>query len=453
MTSRRRIVIVDDEESIRTLLVHTLPRDEFELFTFGEAPEALRLLPELRPDLILCDVMMPDMDGHTFFQEVKRLDGLRQVPFLFLSAVSAPDAIVASMEAGADDFVNKPFSPARLLAKVRAVLRLAGRTAPYAEERRQDALSGELGPRGTLPLVKFCETVRLSGRLSVTALGVERWAAFLGGELVAAGGEPDAPGEEPIDLLLAMGAGHYEITQNRLDPAALAALSVAEASTAPPAEEAAPAHPPGGLLTRLDVRGESVTVQTEAENRPDFTVTTVITRAGHVIRKIESGWPHPLQRRDDQSAAEAHVHRQHERVTAAVRELQRPAPGAGAARVDGALLAWAVSFVAEQARDLLGAVMTVALLRRTHKRAAQDYDVLRELRLGPDGRVTIDPARAALPPVAVRAVAAWLRAFLEESGAMVEKAGKIRVRQATRMMENDLERLGFYTALGEAPGP
>ncbi len=453
MSNRRRIVIVDDEEAIRSMLVHTLPGDEFELFTFGQAPEALRLLPELRPDLILCDVMMPDMDGHAFFQEVKRLDGLRQVPFLFLSAVNATDEIVATMEAGADDFVNKPFSPARLLAKVRAVLRLAGRTAPFAEERRHDALAGEIGARGTLPLVKFCETVRLSGRLTVTAPGLERWAAFLGGELVAAGSEPDTPGEEPIDLLLAMTSGHYEITQNRLDPAALAALSVAEAGAAPVAEEAAPAHPPGGLLTRLDVRGDSVTVQTEAENRPDFTVTTVITRGGHVIRKIESGWPHPQQRGDDQAAAEAHVQRQHERVTSAVRELQRPAPGAGQARVDGALLAWAVSFVAEQARDLLGAVMTVALLRRTHKRLVQDFDLLRELRVGPDGRVTIDPARAALPPVAVRAVAGWLKAFLDESGALVEKAGRIRVRQATRMMEADLERLGFYTALGEPAGP
>jgi len=302
--------------------------------------------------------------------------------------------------------------------------------------------------------------VRLSGRLTVTAPGIERWAEFLGGELIQAGGRPEVPGEDPIDLLLTMPEGEFRIEQRQLDAAQLRALEdglpvAAVAAPTAPSEspDEAPAHLPGGLVARLDVRGQSVTIQTEAENRPDFTVTTLITRGGQVLRKIESAWPNPLQRRSDQTAAEAQVRRQHERVTGSVRDLAQEAPAAAQgtpAAVDGALLAWAMSFVAEQARDVLGAVMTVALLRRTHRQLLRDHDSLRALRVGPDGRVTVERERAALPASGVAAVAAWVTAFLGEAGALAEKAGRIKVRLATRMMEADLEKIGFYAALAAA---
>jgi hypothetical protein len=208
------------------------------------------------------------------------------------------------------------------------------------------------------------------------------------------------------------------------------------------------------------VRGQDVEIQTEAENRPNFTVTTILTRAGQVIRKIESAWPHPLQRKSDEEAARIQAERQHERVVATVRELGHEgataaaarAPDAAAASVDGALLAWAVSFVAEQARDMLGSVMTTTLLRRTYTRLVRERDVLKAFRIAADGRVSVDAARALLPEAAVAAAAAWVTALLAESGAMIARAGKIKVRQATRMMEADLEKVGFYQALGEAGG-
>lgn len=453
MTTPKKIVSVDDDLHIRKLIEHILRPPEFEVFSFGDGRDALMKLHDIAPDLIIADVMMPEMDGRTFFQVVKRSQQLRHVPFIFLSALHATDQIVATMEAGADDFVSKPFSPVRLIAKIRAVLRLAGRTGAYAEDRRHDELSGNLGPKGTLPLVKFCESVRLSGRLSITSPSCERWAEFLGGELVEARSKPEVAGEDPIDLLLSMTQGTYRIEQHRLDAAELRAVEKDHADVddedAAPSPEG-PAHVPGGLLTKLDVRGVAVTIQTEAENRPDFAVTTVITRKGQVIRKIESAWPHPLQRRGDQAAAEAQVRRQHERVVATVGDLavQVPAPAGGAAPVDGALLAWATTFVVEQARDLLGSVMTVAILRRTLNRLIREHETLRAFRVSADGRVVVDRERAVLSGAAVPAVAAWVSAFLSEAGALAEKAGKIKVRQATRMMEADLERIGFYAALG-----
>jgi hypothetical protein len=114
--------------------------------------------------------------------------------------------------------------------------------------------------------------------------------------------------------------------------------------------------------------------------------------------------------------------------------------------VDASLLAWALSFVAEQARDHLGAVMEGALLRRSLRETARQHPVLRAFRVSDDGRVTVGDAAAAAGPEAVPAVAAWTRAFLESAAAQVDRVRC--VRGVTRMMEADLERCGYYAALG-----
>lgn len=458
MTAPKRIVVVDDDAHIRRLLHDLLPAPEFEVSSFADARDALARLPELRPDLIVCDVLMPQMDGRSFFRLVKKSDAAKQVPFIFLSGVQSNEEIANTLDAGADDFVNKPFHPRRLQAKVRAVLRMSARAGSAQEP--PDALAGSMSATGTLPLLKFCEDSRLTGRLAVESGGRRRWADFLGGEMVHAGGEQEAPGEDPLDALLAMEGGTYRIEQKRLDAQALedAEQRVREGRAEPAAQPAEfAALIPGGRLSRVDVRGTNVEIQTEGENRPNFTVTTVVARGGAVLRKIETSWQHPLKRTEDQEVARSQIDRQHDRVVATIRELslegapRRTGPGVPEPGVDASLLAWAASFIAEQARDSLGSVMTVALLRRTHRRMVRERESLRAFRIAEDGRVTADAAAgASVPRDAVGAVAAWAAAFLSEAAGLVEKVGAIRIRQATRMMEGDLEAIGFYEALEKA---
>lgn len=102
------------------------------------------------------------------------------------------------------------------MAKVRATLCLAGRLA--ARGAREDWLSGAVGEGGTLALVKFCEDLRLTGRLTAESGGRQHWAEFRGGELVQAGSE--AAGEDALDTLLAVCFGTYLIQQKRLSPEA-----------------------------------------------------------------------------------------------------------------------------------------------------------------------------------------------------------------------------------------
>jgi DNA-binding response OmpR family regulator len=396
--------------------------------------------------------MMPDMDGRTFLKVVKRSQDLREVPFIFLSAVKEVDEIVQAYEVGADDFVDKPFHLARLMAKVRAILRMAERRGP-------DALTGPVRGEGPLALLKFCEDSHLTGRLTVVAGGQERWADFLGGEVVHAGGSPEEPDADPLDALLAVRTGTYRIEQRRLDrrgvEAALARGQREADGTAerPPdspevEDEGQPPSLPEGRLSRVVVRGREVQVQTEAANRPVFTVTTVMARDGQVLRKIDSAWQHALKRREDVELARAQIERQHERVVATLRELGREAPPAAAAgeAVDPSLLAWALSFVSEQVRHHLGAVMTVALLRRTHKSLWREQPLLRSFRVAEDGRVQVEGGAEALPPAAVLAVAAWTSSFIDAAAELVERVRGLRLRTVTRMMEAELERVGFYGA-------
>jgi hypothetical protein len=203
-----------------------------------------------------------------------------------------------------------------------------------------------------------------------------------------------------------------------------------------------------------EVDGEKLQVQTEADNRPDFTITTVVIRGGQVIRKTERSWDHPLQRREDVDLARAQIDRQHQLVLETLRDVPAAeAPSAGPDPAKAAsLMAWALSFIVEAARGYLGGVTAVALLRRTHKRLSAEHPVLRPFQAGENGRVTSELQGPADARELVEATALWAAAFLAETGLKVEKTGGLSMRRVTRMIEGELEGAGFYSAFDAAYG-
>jgi CheY-like chemotaxis protein len=450
----RRIVVLDDDPLILQLARHALTPPEFEVVTFSDPRDALMKLHELRPSLIICDVTMPTMDGRTFFQVVKRSESLRNVPFIFLSGLPNNDEILSILEAGADDFLSKPFPVARLAAKVRALLRLTERVAADAGQAGATA-SGAVGPAGTIPLLKFCEDYRLTGRLTVENGGRKRWAEFRGGDLVQAGGDPAPAGEDALDALLAMSAGTYRIDQARLDTGALAELQsrLGEAPKPPEIATETPPPMPPGRLSMVEAGGDKLQIQTEAENKPLFTVTTVVVRDGQVLRRIENAWHHPLQRRDDLELAHSQIRQQHERVEKSVRELTLEGGTRGATRsvgipgVEASLLAWALSFISEQAQSRLGMATTVALLRRTQRDLQPRHPPLQHFHVAENGRVVSDlPARSELLPEAVASMAGWAKTFLALAGTKAEDLARLPIRHVTKMIEEPLQKAGFYAA-------
>jgi two-component system OmpR family response regulator len=118
------LLIVDDEENLRSMLAAALQHHGFTVTTARNGREALAAIPNDRPDLVLLDVMMPDLDG---FEVCRRLraDGDR-TPVLFLTARDATEDKVRGLTVGGDDYVTKPFSVEEILARIRTILRRVG---------------------------------------------------------------------------------------------------------------------------------------------------------------------------------------------------------------------------------------------------------------------------------------------------------------------------------------
>ncbi|MET8339322.1 response regulator transcription factor [Streptosporangium canum] len=115
-----RLLVVDDEPNIRELLSASLRRSGFEVVTAADGREAVHFAERIRPDLVVLDVMLPDMDGFTVAGRLREMGG--QMPVVFLTARDATDDKVAGLRV-ADDYVTKPFSLEEVLARIRAVLR------------------------------------------------------------------------------------------------------------------------------------------------------------------------------------------------------------------------------------------------------------------------------------------------------------------------------------------
>jgi len=118
-----RILVVDDEEPIADLVATTLRYEGFDVATAASGSEALAKARTFRPDAVVLDVMLGDLDGYEVLRRMG--DGGRTVPTLFLTARDTPEDRVRGLTLGADDYIGKPFSLAELVARVRAVLRRA----------------------------------------------------------------------------------------------------------------------------------------------------------------------------------------------------------------------------------------------------------------------------------------------------------------------------------------
>lgn len=116
----RTILVVDDEERMARFIRLNLEHDGFHVIEAYRGMQAIQILRDALPDLILLDVMMPDIDG---FEVLRLVREISTVPVIMLTAKGEEDDRVRGLELGADDYVTKPFSPRELVSRVRAVLR------------------------------------------------------------------------------------------------------------------------------------------------------------------------------------------------------------------------------------------------------------------------------------------------------------------------------------------
>lgn len=109
MKTKKKILLIDDENVWLEAMEHALKSESYNIVTADSGRIALSKLSKVKPDLILSDVRMPDMNGYDFFEKVKANPKLNKVPFVFMSALDDYDAKRVAINIGADDYVVKPF--------------------------------------------------------------------------------------------------------------------------------------------------------------------------------------------------------------------------------------------------------------------------------------------------------------------------------------------------------
>ena len=136
------VLIVEDQPDLRDLVVHHIEAAGWAALACGSGLEALHLARHRQPDLVLLDVMLPDLSGVEVCRRLRADPGSREVPVIMLTARGAESDRVAGFEAGADDYVPKPFSTRELMLRVRAVLRRHSAGLPGPADTPSPSLQG-----------------------------------------------------------------------------------------------------------------------------------------------------------------------------------------------------------------------------------------------------------------------------------------------------------------------
>jgi two-component system, cell cycle response regulator len=185
------ILVADDEPVNRALIQRRLEREGYQVLTARNGSEAVELASELLPDLVLLDVMMPEMDGMDACRLLKETEATRDIPVIFLSARDETAMKVNGLSLGADDYISKPFEAEELIARVHVAIRLkrerdqlrnnaeeASLRAEIAQERAMtDALTGLLNRYGLQHVLarEHAEARRYSRSLSCLVIDLDNF--------------------------------------------------------------------------------------------------------------------------------------------------------------------------------------------------------------------------------------------------------------------------------------
>lgn len=126
-----KILVVDDEASIRRIVAYRLQQVGYQVLTATNGLEALEIFNQAYPDLVIVDLMLPEMGG---FELTEQIRAKSYVPLIILSAANDESSIIRGLELGADDFVKKPFSPRELEVRIKGLLKRIGRVHPQEEQ-------------------------------------------------------------------------------------------------------------------------------------------------------------------------------------------------------------------------------------------------------------------------------------------------------------------------------
>ena len=136
----KRILVIDDREDIRSIVAATLVLAGYSVRGASDGRQGIMMVVEERPDLILCDINMPGMDGYRTLEAIRRCPGTADIPFILMTGSVEKSEFRRAMNCGADDYLSKPFAMSQMLASVKT--RLERHAQRYGHKDFSQAMSG-----------------------------------------------------------------------------------------------------------------------------------------------------------------------------------------------------------------------------------------------------------------------------------------------------------------------
>lgn len=205
-----KIFVVDDEVNLLNILKIQLGRAGYEVATFTAGSDAINQIVQKMPDLLIVDYMMPVMDGLEFTRKVKEDPATRSVPIIILSALNQTSEKLKTFEAGAEDYITKPYDIKELLARIRsAIARSKVQRPAQPEAPPKEGLTGRLSTISLPNLIQLLEMDSKTGILHVHSPSLIGGISFSKGKVVAAS-TGNFKGEKAVFKLLFLKEGDFE---------------------------------------------------------------------------------------------------------------------------------------------------------------------------------------------------------------------------------------------------
>lgn len=149
------ILVVDDQPANLKVLLSFLQEHDYRVYMVDSGQRALDILPKIQPDLVLLDVMMPEVNGFEVCQRMKNNEDLTAIPVIFMTALDSVEDKIAGFSAGAVDYITKPFQQLEVLARISTHISLRKR-----EKELEEALEEIKTLKGILPICSYCKQIR-----------------------------------------------------------------------------------------------------------------------------------------------------------------------------------------------------------------------------------------------------------------------------------------------------
>ena len=208
-----RILIVEDEPGMIELLTVALEDEGYSISIANNGQQGLKKVDEESPDLIISDVMMPDMNGYDFCQQLRENPKTAAIPFIFLTAKKDVSDRVRGLNLGADDYLSKPFHVVEVVARIKTLMQRVKRARPTQAQATisepEAAFAGDLEKMSIGEVVQTIALTRKNGRLLVVNTG-RRGEVYFQEGMVTYADVDRKKGEEAVYRLLAWKNGQFK---------------------------------------------------------------------------------------------------------------------------------------------------------------------------------------------------------------------------------------------------